>query len=83
MVCCEAHLAQERKLRPNELIFIFFPYTTCSFRYLPVYLWKEKCKREDKETFREHLRVLSNSHKLDMETTEVSEVRKAFMYVDY
>ena len=65
-----------------RFILIFFPYTTCSFRYLPVYLWKEKCKREGKDTFRELLRVLSNSHKLDMETTEVSEVRKAFMDVD-
>ena len=58
------------RYNPFKLLCIISP-----LRYLPVYLWKDKMKREEKDIFGELLRVLAKRQEEDQDMGVEDEVR--------
>ena len=66
MVCGKKVFAQKRCLtRLKKIYCVVFVYVMLSFSYLPVYLWKEKMKREKKDAFKEMLKLISKRQNQD------------------
>ena len=51
--------------RLKKIYCVVFVNVMLSFSYLPVYLWKEKMKREKKDAFKEMLKLISKRQNQD------------------
>ena len=53
--------------RLKKIYCVVFVYVMLSFSYLPVYLWKEKMKREKKDALKEMLKLIYKRQNQDQD----------------